>query len=311
MSKGILTIATGKAKYINMAIALAKSLRINSPGWPIALVTDQQDPKFSNYFDHVVYNANSPSGFVQKTLIYDLSPFEETLFIDCDCLIYKDLSPLFSYLQQQEVSAIGIKVHSGNWIHPNVEELLEKEGLPYLIMHNGGIYYFRKSDLASKVFARAKDYLVRYDEIGFNKLRDKKAHEPLMTCSMSYFNLEPLNNAEIDMRTLVGVSQSPDIDVLLQKSDLTIGTGDRSYPAQPSIIHYCGIYRFGYYYKRDVLKIKLFEILPFGKRATSKLVDLIGNPLYIGFVFAYRMYKLLIFGRSFPSKSLMPVLKYL
>src|ERR1700757_5097905 len=114
--RGVITIATGAAKYIEMAVNMAMSCKMNSPGLPIALITDSTDPELKKYFDIIIAsNPNFPKGIIHKIYISDYSPFEETLFIDGDCLVIRDISMMFDWFKEANVSAIGKIKNTGKF----------------------------------------------------------------------------------------------------------------------------------------------------------------------------------------------------
>src|ERR1700749_1001205 len=111
MERGILTIAQGKKQYIDLAKSLAISLNIHNPGLKKALVTDSDDPELKELYDMVIMADNSIGiGFLQKLYIRDYTPFDETLFIDVDCLCVKSIDFLWGPFNKCDVSVIGRKV---------------------------------------------------------------------------------------------------------------------------------------------------------------------------------------------------------
>lgn len=114
LKRGIITIGTGAQKYIDMSIYLAMSCKLNSPGIPLALITDSKDPSLKKYFDIIIpANPDYPKGIVHKIFISDYSPFEETVFIDGDCMVVRDISNMFDWFQNSNVSAFGLVKQQG------------------------------------------------------------------------------------------------------------------------------------------------------------------------------------------------------
>ena len=85
-----------------MAKVLARSLAIHSPDIPSAVVTDSSDRGLADLYDHVVqFRPEFGSGLTQKVYLDAYSPFKETLFIDSDCLVIRDISYLWTLCNSQ------------------------------------------------------------------------------------------------------------------------------------------------------------------------------------------------------------------
>lgn len=90
MTAGLLTIAYGSQRYIRMARALALSYRRWKPSLPFCVVTDEANAEeLSAYYD-VVVTIDPSQGVAQKLCVDRYSPFDETLFVDSDCVFYRD-----------------------------------------------------------------------------------------------------------------------------------------------------------------------------------------------------------------------------
>jgi hypothetical protein len=88
-----------------MARALALSYRRQNPLRPFAIVTDDSNAKdLANYFDVVIpLNSAYGVGVVQKLNLDRYSPFDETLFVDSDCLFYKSPERIWRLYADQAV----------------------------------------------------------------------------------------------------------------------------------------------------------------------------------------------------------------
>jgi len=98
---GILLIALGHPFYGNYAANLAASLKFNYPNLPIALafggdaLNHIKSDKRIALFDHFVtipehcYKTDGVDTFIKaKNYMYDLSPFDTTLFLDVDMIMF-------------------------------------------------------------------------------------------------------------------------------------------------------------------------------------------------------------------------------
>ena len=96
MSQGYITLATGPRQYLEMAINLLLSLKHNDPKREVCLVIDEGrklPPEYEKLVDHVAYLSpkNGFHGCLNKLRVHELSPFDETMFVDADCLLVKTM----------------------------------------------------------------------------------------------------------------------------------------------------------------------------------------------------------------------------
>ncbi len=92
MSRGFITIATGDKKYHEMAKTLVRSYKLTSAS-PVrfGVITDEADDKFEE-FDDVVLIKDATCSYMDKIDIMRYSPYDETIFIDSDCIAFNDLN---------------------------------------------------------------------------------------------------------------------------------------------------------------------------------------------------------------------------
>jgi hypothetical protein len=102
---GVLIIGAGHQNYGHMANTLAMTIRQHSD-IPIHILTDGEAAKV---LDMDIYTVSAipeeacikngrKNYFKTKTHIYDLSPFDRTIFLDADLIIIRDISVLFNEL---------------------------------------------------------------------------------------------------------------------------------------------------------------------------------------------------------------------
>src|SRR4051812_44218687 len=96
--QSVITIAVGSNYYKDLAANLYRSfLRWNrSNNIHFQIITDD-----ASYFSSLKpeklsilqpATISSFDGFTSKFILYDATLYEENLFVDCDCLIYSDVS---------------------------------------------------------------------------------------------------------------------------------------------------------------------------------------------------------------------------
>src|SRR3990167_2341269 len=96
MTRGFLILALEKESYYHMAYNLALSLKYNSQ-YPVEILRDEE--------------VKISPAFKAKTHIYDLSPFDETIYVDADSLCIHSPDELFEYFKEREISFFVQKIH--------------------------------------------------------------------------------------------------------------------------------------------------------------------------------------------------------
>jgi len=188
----ILSIASGKAIYIDMAINLARSyLYWHREGVPLFyLATDHpesipddliKNPGFKILpFDPGQYGES----FSTKLHLDTLAQSNKCLFIDADCLITASLLPLFDTLKGHAVGVVGRIMSEGEWFG-DVAHFCKIFGVPSIPGFNGCLYYIEKGELSSAVYERARTLEPQYEALGMKLLRGKPNDELLMSVSMA------------------------------------------------------------------------------------------------------------------------------
>lgn len=164
MKKGILIFALGHDNYYQMAVALAASIRFNDPGLQICLVTDHkvemEDTALFNIVkaptERSIMQKDKKQFIKAKLFMYDLSPFDETIFLDADQILIpgKQLSPVFDELKDVKftMSNHGLAEES---IWADIKEVKKLYGdKPYWNFHSE-FMYFKKDPDVKKYFAAA------------------------------------------------------------------------------------------------------------------------------------------------------------
>ena len=154
-SRGILTMAFGKPRFIEQVKSLGRSILLHAPDAQTAIVTDSDDPQLREIFMRVIKYRPELGSSVRQKLHLDLySPFEETLFIDSDCLVLGNLESFWTAFAGQTFGVPGSKFLTRGMADPylDVAFALDYFGVEKLPKFNGGTYYFNKSDEANDFF---------------------------------------------------------------------------------------------------------------------------------------------------------------
>src|SRR5207344_1742769 len=108
MTRGFLTIAYGHARYLHMVKGMARSMRFHNPSVRLALVTDSDDSELRALFNDLIpFEPGLGTGVAQKLQVDHYSPYDQTLFIDSDCLAFADPESIWD--MYRDAAGFGIK----------------------------------------------------------------------------------------------------------------------------------------------------------------------------------------------------------
>lgn len=271
-TRAVLTIATGKWVYLDMAIALARSFlwwhRVSGIDFYIA--TDIVGP-LPRDMDRIKLLRFEPGqlgkGFSMKLKLDQLAPAAQTLFIDADCLCTGSLGPVFDRFAGRSVSVVGGSISEGEWFG-DVATTRAHFGLSEITKFNGGVYYLERGEKATAVFARARELEKHYDELGLVRLRGCPNEELLMAISMA---LEGCSGIEDDGSIHGELFASPvllEVDVL--RGVARLSNPPPSHPAHrpgypvreiaPVIVHFLGDFTTKWQYRAEEKVLRLVSL---------------------------------------------------
>lgn len=269
MNRAVLTIATGKAIYIQMAVNLARSFKWWHKDSDIKFIigTDQKQLIPSDLSDIEIVEL-SPNqygqGFSTKLHLDKITPAQKTLFVDADCLCVGSLETVFDRFAGHSVSVIGGEIAEGEWFG-DVASVCRQFQVKSLPKFNGGVYYLEKGEMSSRVYNKARELEPLYDQIGLARLRNKPNDELLMAIAMAIYEQKPI----LEDGTILSDPQACQgglfIDVFRGYSELINPPSphpqhQRWYPFEkvnPLLIHFLGYYTDFYPYKTEELRLKL------------------------------------------------------
>ncbi len=269
MERAVLTLATGKPIYIQMAVNLLRSLRHHHPRSDLqfVLATDQAQLVPADLSEITILELTPGQyghGFSPKLHLDRLAPAQKTLFVDADCLCVGSLEPVFQQFAGRAVSAIGTPIATGEWFG-DVAQLCQRFGLSALPKFNGGVYYLEKGELSDRIYQMARSLEPQYDEIGLVRLRNRPNDELLMALAMA---LQGESVIPDDGSILSDPQACPGpmaIDVLRGHSCLVNPPAPHPlhqewYPLQevhPVLVHFLGHHTTTYPYTREALRLAL------------------------------------------------------
>ncbi len=180
--EGYLILATGPARYVEIARNLAASIRVMDGSRRICLVHDehtQLDPADRDLFDESAVLPEDPlyPGFMNKIRLFPVSPYRRTMFVDADCLLLKrDIEAYWSQARRSFFCITGGRSTHGQWKGADVAQLLAQEGSPYLVQMNSGVFCFDDSPAAADFFRGLGEfYLRRREALGVGLHRGQPA----------------------------------------------------------------------------------------------------------------------------------------
>lgn len=151
-TRGYLTMAVGSFRYLEMAVDMALSLREHTR-FPIVLAADEElgavaRARYADAFDGVVPVARRfLTGRALKYGCAEASPFEETTFVDADCIVLGGLDGLADALATCDVAMLGellTREDDKNHHGFSTRALMERFALDRYLKTNSGLFCFRK-----------------------------------------------------------------------------------------------------------------------------------------------------------------------
>lgn len=196
MTKGFITIATGKEEYYRLAQNLLRSYRCFSKmPLPFAILADRENEYTAGFDDVILFPDGAANSYLDKLRLAEFAPYDTTIFIDADCLAYGDLNVLFEYFKDaDDFSCFGrvlpLDDKTGWFEYENLGELQGQ--VDCVVGLHGGIYFMRKGIVSSKVFEDAKAYIPDYPKFKFKGKFDTPGDEPLVALSMATNGVRPI-----------------------------------------------------------------------------------------------------------------------
>jgi len=240
--KGFLTLATGKDLYYILAHNLLLSYKYHTKSpMPFAILCDKENAWTAD-FDQAIVIDNPTNSFMDKMRMVDLSPFDETIFIETDCLIYRDMNGLWDLFKNSP--DIGLLGHTfpndsdkGWWKHENLGDLKDK--VDYKITCQGGLYYVRNhsKDLHA-IMETCKFIEEHYRSYHFSIFENIMEDETILCLACAVHHLRPVTNW---LNVFVYYPEA-----VISMADIRKGTlkaywaqGDGTLFPNPYFIHFC------------------------------------------------------------------------
>lgn len=182
-ARGVVYVATSSSLLAEAEHSVA-SLRRHNPGLPVMLVT-HKPPAAPELWDRVRL-LESPSFSSKDKLHMSSSPWERTLFLDTDTLVFAPLDEVFELLDRFDFAA----VQTSSGYHYKIESL--PNTFPEF---NSGVIAFRKSEKLAEFFELWLSLYNTYSSENAKRIWDQKSlRMALYQCNLRIACLPPEYN---------------------------------------------------------------------------------------------------------------------
>lgn len=257
--RGVLTIANGSRLYLDMARDLALSLKRHCPHIPRAVLTDARDWADASLFDIVIpWRSDLGKGFFPKLCLDQYTPFKETLYIDADCLVVRNLDFIWDLYREIDLGFVGQRISSGYW-YTDIPTLIASLGVNSIPSLNSGMLFLRLGESGSRLLRRAREVFLD-DRYVFDNTGGSRPDEMPLAIVFAEQGLDPPDDGGTTMRTPIGIVGEIDIDVLSGRCRFN----KRGETVTPAIVHFA-TWQFHPIYYRERAKLRLANKGPFAQ----------------------------------------------
>jgi len=234
--QGYLTLATGRPLYFEAAVNLALSVKLNDPSRPISLLCDDASKvnfDYKKYFDQLIelppHKLYRGCGDKIRMPLY--TPYEETMFVDADCVIAKpDMDRHWEKMAAIFFGMPGGKITTGYWYGKSIENMMASQNVPHIVQMNSGVFYFRQCkeliQLIDEAMALAESGPAEM-QIEHRGQTQQLADEPIWGVLMAKNNIEPIqyqpSEGSISISTFM--AKKIVVDALSGQSDMEKSKG--------------------------------------------------------------------------------------
>lgn len=104
---GVIYIATGKELFLKEAKISAKSVRKYNKNVGISIFVDEKNQfeDNENLFDLIQFVEKPEHGFGDKIYAMKNTPYQKTIYLDCDTVVADDISEIYNMLEKYDIAA--------------------------------------------------------------------------------------------------------------------------------------------------------------------------------------------------------------
>ena len=203
MNKGILLLALGNPNYGKMAYNLALGLRYSKPDIKIAIVKEgislsHLSDSQREIFDTIIECPSeyySLSYIQAKTFLYELTPFQQTLFLDADIIWspYKSIDSFVNSFTNKIQFSVRSKNTEGNGFSEwcDIKQVMSDFSLDYYYDISSEVIWFEKCKEIKKVFVDAQKAYIS-PKLVTKKFAGAKPDEPAFSIAIAKNKIEML-----------------------------------------------------------------------------------------------------------------------
>lgn len=238
MRKIVFCVARGKPEYAEMALGLARSLRLIGDATPRAILTDIESVEWSRYFD-IVVRPTGPRSCLDKLTALDYLDADQVLSLDVDMLAFKRLDDIFAAAAGHPLAVQGYQEHEEMWHGRPVTDVIQRYDLPGVFPRfNGGLIYYERGDQWNQLLATARAAEADYESLGFATFRGGAASEEVCLLhamlTVGPYHLLPMESQF--QHSMAGAIGRLEIDILQNRCQGTCKTWKLEF-AQPYLFH--------------------------------------------------------------------------
>ena len=163
---GVVLIATSSTYYIRAAFNLCLSLKAQNRDLKITLITDNTIDHLYDiqkfWFDNVI-KVDATNAFQLKLSIYDLSPYDNTLYLDVDSIWNpaKSLSELLDSLSDIPFTMANRGYVQEDYDWCSLESFEKETGVANILNLSSEFIWFKKSDENKEMFKVAEAFYLK------------------------------------------------------------------------------------------------------------------------------------------------------
>lgn len=195
MTKGFVTLAVGKDHYYKLANNLLTSYKASAYGetLPWTLVCDRENA-YTSDFDSVILLDNPSFSYMDKLKVFEFCPYDECIFIDADCLVFQDLSPIWQHMKNVNgFSCFGVALpldsQNGWFLQKDVGEWNDR--ISFIPQMHGGICLMKRGQKLNEILQLSTYIAEHYSDYKFKYFK-KPADEPILALAMAIADSKPI-----------------------------------------------------------------------------------------------------------------------
>lgn len=185
MTRGFVTIATGDMLYYSLAKNLLTSYKLyTDTPYHFAIICDQEN-EITAQFDDVILLPDAKRNYYDKFELLIRAPYDETIFIDSDCLAYADLNQYWDYFRDADDFTAGgydfpVDSQDGLFWEDSIGEY--KGRVHWKPSIHGGLYFIRRGPVCDAIY---RDYLNIMEHYQEYRWPDDCVDEPVFGLAMA------------------------------------------------------------------------------------------------------------------------------